>query len=121
MTLLLINHIYMKLGGFGMPHKEETKLAAKIKKSIVAKYGGFWANIHGGIYQTVGLPDMIGCIEGRFVAMEFKTPQNQNGATEAQKKQIQAIIDAGGSARVITSVEEAFQFLDELGIKPKTK
>ena len=102
-----------------MPHKEETKLAAKIKKSIIARYGGFWANIHGGVYQTVGLPDMIGCINGRFIAMEFKTPENKNGATEAQLKQISLINEAGGSARVITSVEEAFKFLDELGIKPK--
>jgi hypothetical protein len=102
-----------------MAHKEETKLASKIKKSIMAKYGGKWTNLHGGIYQEVGMPDLIGCINGKYVAMEFKTPENKDGATEAQKKQIQDIINNQGFAKVITSVQEAFDFLDEIGIKSK--
>ena len=100
-----------------MAHKEESKLATKIKKAIIARYGGKWHNEHGSLYTEVGMPDLIGCVQGKYVAMEFKTPQNVNGATEAQKKQIQLINENGGFARVITSVEEAFQFLDEIGIK----
>ena len=28
---------------------------------------------HGGMYGTAGIPDVIACINGRFVAFEVKT------------------------------------------------
>ena len=28
---------------------------------------------HGGLYGTAGIPDIIACVDGRFVAFEVKT------------------------------------------------
>lgn len=101
-----------------MTNKLETKLARKIKDSVITKYGGKLRNMHGGIYQEVGIPDLVGVIQGKHIEMEIKTPGNRLGATATQVKQIQDINSNGGYATIITSVEEAFEFLDSIGIKP---
>lgn len=66
--------------------------------------------IHGGPYQSAGIPDIIGCIGGRFVALEVKVPGNK--ATRLQELVISRIRVAGGIAGVVTSVEEAMRVLN---------
>ena len=104
-----------------MTNKLETKLSRKIKDSVLAKYGGKLRNMHGGIYQEVGIPDLVGVIQGKHIEMEIKVPGNENGVTDAQSKQIAEVNECGGYAIVITSVEEAFRFLESIGIKPLGK
>lgn len=58
-----------------------------------------------------GLPDIIGCYRGRFIAVEVKMPGNK--PSPVQERVIQKIWDAGGSALVAHSVEEALKVLSE--------
>ena len=44
---------------------------------------------HGGMYGTAGIPDIIACIGGRFVAFEVKTPTGK--LTKLQEITIQKI------------------------------
>ena len=67
---------------------------------------------HGGMYGTAGIPDIICCIDGRFVAFEVKTPSGK--LTKLQEITIQRINDANGKAYKVTSVEEVIQILDRL-------
>ena len=67
---------------------------------------------HGGMYGTAGLPDIICCIGGRFIAFEVKTPSGT--LTKLQKIMITKIKAAKGEAHKVTSVEEVKEILKNL-------
>jgi len=69
---------------------------------------------HGGMYGTAGLPDIICCIGGRFVAFEVKTPSGK--LTKLQEITIQRIKDAKGKAYRVSSVEEVKSILENLEV-----
>ena len=56
---------------------------------------------HGGMYGTAGIPDVIACINGRFVAFEVKTETGK--LTKLQEITIQKIRNAKGQAFKVTS------------------
>jgi hypothetical protein len=64
---------------------------------------------HGGMYGVAGLPDIICCYRGRFVAFEVKQPSGK--LTKLQEIAIRKIKDAKGVACKVTSVEEVKQIL----------
>lgn len=59
---------------------------------------------HGGPYGTNGIPDIICCYRGRFVAFEVK---NEKGRpTKLQEAVIRKITRASGIACIVRSVED---------------
>ncbi len=52
----------------------EKDITNKILKYLKAIDNCFVFKEHGGMYGTAGIPDIICCIAGRFVAFEVKTP-----------------------------------------------
>ena len=52
-----------------------------------------------GGYGKSGVPDIVACVNGRFVGVECKA--NGNKATELQKKNLQAIADNCGVALIV--------------------
>ena len=63
----------------------------------------FWKE-HGGMYGTAGIPDIICCLNGWFVAFEVK---NETGkVTKLQDATLRKIMLAGGRAVVVRSVED---------------
>ena len=71
---------------------------------------------HGGMYGMAGLPDIICCIGGRFVAFEVKTASGR--LTKLQEITIQKIKAAKGEAYKVTSVGDVKEILDSLEVKP---
>ena len=71
---------------------------------------------HGGMYGTAGLPDIIVCYHGRFIAFEVKTPSGR--LTKLQEIMITKIKAAKGEACKVTSVEDVKSILDSLEVKP---
>jgi len=69
---------------------------------------------HGGMYGTAGLPDIICCIGGKFVAFEVKTPSGK--LTKLQEITIQKIKAAKGEACKVTSVGDVKTILDSLEV-----
>jgi len=69
---------------------------------------------HGGMYSTAGLPDIICCIGGRFIAFEVKTPSGK--LSKLQEITIQKIRAAKGEAFMVTSVEEVKEILQNLHV-----
>lgn len=59
---------------------------------------------HGGMYGTAGIPDIIACIGGWFVAFEVKVAGGK--PTKLQEVTIRKINEAGGTAKVVYSVDE---------------
>lgn len=59
---------------------------------------------HGGMYGTAGIPDIIACVDGRFYAFEVKTETGK--PTGLQEATIRKILNAGGVAVIVRSVDE---------------
>jgi archaeal holliday junction resolvase (hjc) len=89
----------------------EKKVENKIKKWLKDK--GYWYfKVHGSIYQPSGIPDILACINGKFVAIEVK--RSEGGITSPlQKAQIEMIKKNGGIAGVANSMEEFLEILKE--------
>ena len=68
---------------------------------------------HGGPYSTAGIPDIICCYRGRFVAFEVKTATGR--PSKLQEIAISKIKAAKGEAFIVRSVEETKEILDTLG------
>ena len=70
---------------------------------------------HGGMYGTAGIPDIICCYCGRFVAFEVKTETGK--LTKLQETTIRKIKEAKGQAFKVTSVEEVKQILEHMEVQ----
>lgn len=92
----------------------EKQVENKIK-NYLASIGAYFEKIHGGsIYQASGIPDILACYKGRFIAIEVKRPEG--GVTSPlQKLKLKQIEDAGGVAIVARSVEEVRDQLEQGG------
>ena len=63
--------------------------------------------IHGGPFQSAGIPDLVGCVRGLFFALEVKLP-GTGKISPIQKVTIKKIKEKGeGVACVVESPEEA--------------
>ena len=97
--------------GTGAPPLE-TKITREILKYLRGR--GIWFfKVAGGPMQQRGVPDLICCVNGAFVALEVKRPE-LGRLTDLQALTIERIREAGGVAEVVTSVEEAAAVLDAL-------
>lgn len=99
-----------------MGRQPESRLVGKILNFLNANYPGYWQKIHGGPFQSRGIPDIIGCHRGRFIGIEVKLDYNE--ASELQVKNGKAIKKAKGLWMVAYSVEEVKQFM-EVGFNAK--
>ena len=97
----------------------ESALTKKIKKQLEETVGGWWKKIHGSIYSR-GMPDLIGCLNGTFIGLEIKRPDNKRGVTDSQLITLDQISKAGkGLVGVVTSFVEVIDLID--GILDKTQ
>ena len=87
-------------------HKESF-YQAKIMEWLRANYpggSGFFWKVQGGPYCHNGIPDICGVINGHFFGFEVKRPGGK--ATPMQEETIRRINAAGGTAFVVTTVEQ---------------
>jgi hypothetical protein len=57
-------------------------------------------------YGVVGVPDLVGCREGRLFAIEVKAPGNEGRVTALQRLTLDAIAASGGLTCVATCVQD---------------
>lgn len=62
--------------------------------------GGHWIKLSASAYQKAGEPDIIGCFQGKFYALELKKKKSGR-ASALQKYKIQLIKDNGGVSMFI--------------------
>ena len=67
------------------------------------------------VAERSGLPDLILCVEGIFVALEVKRPKKD--ATLIQQEELKEITRSGGYATVVRSLEEAKQVVSSIRSK----
>ena len=81
----------------------EAKVKSKIVK-LLKQYGAyyFFPATHG--YGRSGVPDIVCCVNGKFVAIECKAGSNK--PTALQKREIAAIQTARGHAMVVNETNQ---------------
>ena len=89
----------------------EAALISKIRKYLATVPECFFWKEHGGQYGTAGIPDIIVCHKGRFIALEAKVGKNK--PTKLQAATIEQIRKAGGKAAVVYSVEDVQAIMSE--------
>lgn len=95
-------------------HMKEKTVENQIKKWLDSN-GYWWMKVHGDMFQKAGIPDILACINGRFVGIEVKRPTGGR-VSELQKYHIEQIQKSGGVAFVATSVEEVRTYLKQFNV-----
>lgn len=83
-----------------MTSKQDLPLEKDFQRAVLKKLrdisGSWWVKINDRV--TVGLPDLIGCVSGVFVAIELKT---KTKVTALQAHTLRRITRSGGQAFVV--------------------
>lgn len=93
-----------------MANIESEKYIENQIKKWLDEHNHWYFKVHGGAFQKSGVPDIIACINGRFVAIEVKRAKG-GILSKLQEIQIKKIQDSQGIAGVARSIDE---FLDIL-------
>ena len=91
------------------------KLERKIQEEIVnwvKKQTGCWiCKYQAGPYSQTGVPDLLLCVHGMFVALEVK---RKGGRTKAiQREVMKNMTSAGAVCEVVHSLSEAKEVVNE--------
>lgn len=92
----------------------EKKIQNKIRRFLVSQ-GAYHFKHFGCMFSRAGVPDIIACLKGLFVAIEVKSEKGK--LSELQEINIQQIREAGGIAMVARSVEEVEENLKLAGFE----
>lgn len=75
----------------------------KIYENRVRRYlnsiGAWHIKVWGNAFQRSGVPDIVGCVRGKFFALEIKAEKGR--PSELQLYEIRKIREAGGYARLL--------------------
>jgi len=82
----------------------------KLQKMIIDKLDEYCFNFKTIRTNKRGIPDIIGCYNGAFFAIEVKNPNGKGRISKAQKIRQQQIIKNGGHAIFCDSYND---FLDK--------
>jgi len=82
----------------------ESDLARACVKWLNNQPKSFFFKIHGGGCQMVGISDLLGICNGRFVAIELKIGKNK--PSKIQKWFLGEVVKCGGVGAVCWSLED---------------
>ena len=101
----------------GMAITPETKVKRKVTV-ILNKYDAYFFFPPSNGFGRSGIPDIIACYCGQFIAIECKA--GKNITTALQRRELNAIEDAMGYALVIneTNIDQLVEVLEQIGKRP---
>jgi hypothetical protein len=93
-----------------MASTPEAKVKDACKKYLKSIGAWFFMPVSNGMGQ-VGIPDIICCYRGLFVAIETKAPGKRANTTPNQDRVLEAIQSADGWAIVVDNVDQLRDFI----------
>lgn len=96
-----------------MTSKLESPLQIKCLRWVKHLSEVWCINIVGSGVQASGTPDVLFCINGHFIAVEFKRPDGKGVVSDIQKAKIERIRRAGGRVEVVDSFDEFKRLIRE--------
>lgn len=98
-----------------MSKKLEKHIENQIKRYLDSLGSCTWhMKVHGSMYQKAGVPDILACINGKFVGIEVKRPGGI--VAPLQDWVMYEIRRAGGVAFVAYSVDDVKKQLRQLHV-----
>ena len=91
--------------------KKETNLQKKVQAYLIS-LGAYEFKVHGSIYMKAGIPDIISCYKGLFIAIECKVDKNK--MSEVQKAHKEMIEKAGGIHICAYNLDDVKKVLKDL-------
>ena len=76
----------------------------KVKKKVVEilkQHGAYYFYPVTGGFGASGVPDVVACVNGRFIGIEVKADMKKRGPTALQQKNLNEINESGGVGIVI--------------------
>lgn len=89
---------------------KESTLVDNIRK-VLKKRGVKTLKIHGNAYHEAGTPDIVGCYDGHFLALEVKRDEKSK-PTPLQVQRLAEWYSAGAITAVVWSVTSAIAVLE---------
>lgn len=91
-----------------MSKQPESRLQKATQDHLRKTVGGWWFKVWGGPFTPAGIPDLLGCVDGMFFALEVKLPKKSSKPSAIQLEVIRDIVTKGGGvATIVRSKEEA--------------
>lgn len=91
----------------------EAKEQSKVLKWLMTKPEVWVVKYPGGIFGKKGTPDLLLCVNGRFVAIEMKKPEGGVRA-KIQEATRQKILKSGGICEFCDSFIDAKSLIEEV-------
>jgi len=91
---------------------KESEIISAIKEYLKTVNNCFYWKEHGGEFGQAGIPDIICCLNGKFIAFEVKTDKGKT--TVLQEITLRKIRRAGGYAEVVRSVSDVITIIEKL-------
>ena len=101
-----------------MASTPEGKVKDACKKFLKERGAWFFMPVSNGMGQ-VGIPDIIICYKGIFVAIETKAPGKKANITANQERVIEAIRNADGFAWVVDNPDDMPMLFDVIDVYSK--
>lgn len=94
-----------------MPKTPESDFKERLRRYLDSQ-GIYWTNVQGGFGVAPGAPDMILCIDGKFIAFESKTYRGHLSDDQIiHKEKIEA---SGGLYFITKTLEQAKDIIDRV-------
>lgn len=91
----------------------EARIQQRIHKALTAR-GVFCFKIHGSESMMAGLPDLICCVDGKFLGLEVKTPLTLDNVSPRQRY-VKGLIEASsGQCHIVASIADAMAIIDRM-------
>lgn len=96
-----------------MARQPETRLQQSIQKALRKRWPDlFVVKFWGGPFSPAGIPDLLICFKGWFVAFEVKLPHKRSRTSAIQDETIADLRKAHAIAKVVRSVDEALRLIE---------
>lgn len=91
---------------------KESEIISQIREYLKTIEGCFFWKEHGSQFGQAGIPDLIICHKGRFIALEVKAEKGKT--TTLQEVALRRIRRAGGTAEVVRSIDDVKAVIEKL-------
>ena len=90
----------------------EQQIQKKILTMLEKDYDAYVVKVVSA--NKSGVPDIVACIDGRFIGIEVKRPASRSTVSPLQAYNLDKIEEKGGLSMVAWNVEMVREFLEEM-------
>ena len=90
----------------------EQQMQKAIIKLLETEYNAYVVKVERA--SKAGVPDLLACVEGKFIAIEVKLPKTKNNVSALQQYNLDKVEEAGGFSLVAWDIEVVKEFIESI-------